>query len=90
MYVRRDRAYAWREDPQPLESFAPAPASRQATRTLWARVPWKGRLGLYVAVRLRRGQLEVAIAGAPPIKWVPAERALNEFEAERWAVIGFK
>lgn len=89
MYVRRDRAFAWRDDSS-TESVTPPPRpSAPPPLTIWAKLPWKGRLGLYVAVRLKAEELEVAIAGAPRPTWVPAHRALTEFEAERWAKTGF-
>jgi hypothetical protein len=56
---------------------------------LWARKPFPGRFGTYVAVRLRRGRLAVAIRHSGFVEWVPAERALRESEAEAWARSGF-
>lgn len=88
MYVHRQGARAWLEDAP--QQFGPQrPPKPPPARTLWARLPWRGRLGRYVAVRLRGEKLEVGIAGNPVMQWVPAERALRDSEAERWARIGF-
>ena len=56
---------------------------------LWARKPYSGRYGHYVAIRLRHGRLAVAVRHLGFIEWIPAERALTEREAERWARSGF-
>jgi hypothetical protein len=56
---------------------------------LWARKPYLGRLGTYVAVRLRHGRLAVAIRHPGWIEWVPADKALSEREAQGWARSGF-
>ena len=56
---------------------------------LWARKPFPGRFGVYVAVRLRYGNVAVAINHPGFLEWIPAERALNEYEAEAWARRGF-
>lgn len=56
---------------------------------LWARKPFPGRFGTYVALRLRHGRLAVAIRHPGFVEWVPAERALRESEAEVWAQSGF-
>ncbi len=58
-------------------------------RVIWARKPFHGRLGTYVAVRLRGGNLTVAIRHAGALEWVPAERALTEHEAVVWSRTGF-
>jgi len=56
---------------------------------LWARKPYQGRYGTYVAVRLRDGRLAVAVRQPGFIEWLPPNRALTEREAERWARSGF-
>ena len=56
---------------------------------LWARKPYLGRYGTYVAVRLRHGRVMVAIRHPGFVEWIPAERALRESEAETWARTGF-
>jgi hypothetical protein len=56
---------------------------------LWARKPFHGRFGTYVAVRLRHGRVAVAIRHPGFLEWVPAERALRENEAQTWARSGF-
>lgn len=58
-------------------------------QVIWARKPFHGRLGAYVAVRLRSGHLSVAIRHAGAVEWVAAERALSEREAALWARTGF-
>lgn len=58
-------------------------------RVIWARRPFLGRLGTYVAVRLHNGQLAVAIRHTGHVEWVPAERALTEREAVAWAQSSF-
>lgn len=105
MYVRSAQALAWL-DTADLESNLPrrAPGSTPATpaarpRAILARRPFEGRLGRYVAVRLRPARdgsppvLEVAIANrdadARGPRWVRASEALSEKEAARWARTGF-
>jgi hypothetical protein len=56
---------------------------------LWARKPYPGRYGTYVAVRLRQGRVTVGIRHPGFVEWMPAERALRESEAEAWARSGF-
>lgn len=56
-----------------------------AVRVIWARKPFQGRHGMYVAVRLRDGKVAIAIRHSGHLEWVPAERALTEREAEAWA-----
>jgi hypothetical protein len=56
---------------------------------LWARKPYAGRFGTYVAVRLRDGRLSVAVRHPGFIEWLPAQRALTDREAESWARSGF-
>ncbi len=56
---------------------------------LWAKKPFPGRFGRYVAVRLRHGRLSVGIRHPGFVEWMPAERALTEQEAGRWARSGF-
>ena len=56
---------------------------------LWARKPYLGRFGTYVAVRLRHDRLSVGIRHPGFVEWMPAERALRESEANAWARSGF-
>ena len=56
---------------------------------LWARKPFSGRFGSYVAVRLRHGRLAVGVRHPGFVEWLPAERALSEREAALWARSGF-
>lgn len=58
-------------------------------RVVWARKPFQGRRGVYTAVRLRHGQLSVAIRHPGHLEWVPAAWALTEAEATAWARSGF-
>ncbi|MEO8753777.1 MAG: hypothetical protein ABI624_13975 [Casimicrobiaceae bacterium] len=58
-------------------------------RVVWARRPFHGRLGACTGVRLRNGQLAVAIRHAGHVEWVPAARALTEAEAVAWVRSGF-
>lgn len=58
-------------------------------RVIWARRPFHGRLGVYTGVRLKNGQLAVAIRHAGHLQWVSAARALTEAEAVAWVRSGF-
>ena len=62
---------------------------RSQARIIWANKPFPGRLGRYVAVRLRGGVLTVAIRHRDTLQWVPARRALTDSEASKWARMGF-
>jgi hypothetical protein len=71
-------------------SSKPAPLGRQ--RVITARRPMAGRTGRCLAVRLTGTQLDVLVAAdAATIqaRWMPAQVALTEDQAERWARTGF-
>ena len=56
----------------------------------WACRAYTGKLGRYVAVRLRQGILFVAIAETGrPLRWVRADSALTEAQAQAWLRTGF-
>ena len=63
--------------------------ARSTARSIWANKPFLGRLGRYVAVRLKGNALSVAIRHRDMLQWVPAHEALTEREASRWAKSGF-
>ena len=63
--------------------------ARSQAWIIWANKPFLGRLGRYVAIRLRDGVLTVAIRHRDMLQWVPARQALTEAEAARWARTGF-
>ncbi len=87
MYLRTKHAAVWTDGGLP----EPVPSARRHSpkvATLWASRPFAGRLGRYVAIRLRDGEVSVAVAGNP-MMWVPARRAMTEKEAEHWARQGF-
>jgi hypothetical protein len=69
---------------------APAIAVRKPAQVRWADRAYAGKLGRYVAVRLRGEVMDVAIAqpGSAP-HWVPASSALTSAEAREWLVKGF-
>lgn len=87
MYLRSKHAAAWPGDAAAVKPRQPAHSTRQ---TVWASVPFQGRLGPYIGVRLRNGAVFVAVAGENGLRWVPAERALSEAEAARWARSSFR
>lgn len=89
MFVRYARALVWRETPSAALQRPPVAPRHPPTQVVWARKPWAGRLGSYVAVRLHRGALQVAIRDLPRPRWVDARQALTEREALRWAREGF-
>ena len=63
--------------------------ARSQAQIIWANKPFLGRLGRYVAIRLRDGVLTVAIRHRDMLQWVPVRQALSESEASRWARSGF-
>lgn len=65
------------------------PTHRSSPKVLWASVPLQTAAGRLVGMRIIDGALEVAIAGPPALRWIPAERALSEAQARRWASFGF-
>lgn len=69
---------------------APATAVRKPAQVRWADRAYVGRLGRYVAVRMRGDVMDVAIAqpGAIP-RWVPVSSALTSAEAREWLASGF-
>jgi len=63
--------------------------ARSQAQIIWANKPFSGRLGRYVAIRLRDGVLSVAIRHRDMLEWVPVRKALTDSEASRWARRGF-
>ena len=94
MYIRTALAAAWQGPTNTLaEAAAPMTEvahSEHPASTRWARAPFQSRRhGRCVAVRLQRGQVWVAVAGTPKIRWLPAEQVLSETEVARWLAGGF-
>ena len=63
--------------------------ARSQARIIWANKPYSGRLGRYVAIRLRDDVLTVAVRHRDMLEWVPVRKALTERDADRWARTGF-
>lgn len=94
MYIRTALAAAWQGPTNPpAEPAAPVTEvahSEHSASTRWARAPFQSRRhGCCVAVRFQRGQVWVAVAGSPKIRWLLAEQVLNETEVARWLAGGF-
>ena len=94
MYIRTALAAAWQCPTNTLaEAAAPVTEvahSEHPASTRWARAPFQSRRhGRCVAVRLQRGQVWVAVAGTPKIRWLPAEQVLSETDVARWLADGF-
>lgn len=84
MYLRHTRGAAW-IDPADDQLSVETRHETAGPRTLWARSPWNGRQGLYVALRLRAGELQVGIRRDARIEWRPAAQCLTGEDARRWA-----
>lgn len=57
---------------------------------LWASRPFEGTLGRYIGIAFDAGNVSVAIATVTGYaRWVPAEEALTDAEADIWAASGF-
>ncbi|MFG6463775.1 hypothetical protein ACG04Q_19530 [Roseateles sp. DXS20W] len=91
MFVRHSRALVWRDEAPTTSAASAAPRRRHLppVQVIWARKPWRCAAGICIAVRLRGGELEVALRDTPSPRWVPAARALSPREADRWAAEGF-
>ena len=94
MYIRTAQAAVWQGPTNPpAEPAAPVMEvahSEHAASARWAKTPFQSRRhGCCVAVRLKRGQVWVAIAGSPKIRWLLAEQVLSETEVARWLAGGF-
>ena len=94
MYIRTAQAAVWQGPTNsPAEPAVPVTEIAQpehAARTRWARAPFQSRRhGHCIAVRLQRGQVWVAVAGSPKIRWLPVEQVLSENEVARWLAGGF-
>ena len=63
--------------------------ARSQAQIIWAKKPYAGRLGRYVAIRLRGDSLTVAIRHRDMLEWVPVHKALTDSEGSRWARTGF-
>lgn len=87
-HIRTPRA-AVAADSAPPAPFTPSNPAHRAPRppTLWSSRPLRVRAGRLLGVRLAGGQLEVALVadGADAVRWVLAEKALTERQAEDWA-----
>jgi hypothetical protein len=74
---------------QPL-SLVPLPRQQAAlVRVLWAYKPLRVSAGRLLAIRLRRGQLDVALVpvNAPGLRWVAASSVLTDVQAEAWVKV---
>ena len=95
MYIRTAQAAVWQGPTNPPAEPAALVTeevahSEHAASTRWARAPFQSRgHGHCIAVRLQRGQVWVAIAGSPKIRWLPVEQVLSETEVARWLASGF-
>jgi len=88
MHIRTPRAAVAADSAPPAlttHSTPTPPAPR--TPTLWASRPLCVRAGRLLGVRLSGGDLQVALVadGADAVRWVPAEKALTERQADDWA-----
>lgn len=77
----------WHDSNTPQRLAETAPPQQQ---TVWARSPWQGKFGRYVAIRFAGESVEVGIAGSPRVKWVTASTAMTGTELERWIRTGFE
>ncbi len=57
----------------------------QAQHFRWARRPYYGHLGRYVAVALEGTDVQVAVKRPEALVWVDAEFALTTSDAHKWA-----
>jgi len=99
MRIRTPLASVWVDQPaldHPSSTPPAAPAAtptiavRKPAQVLWAGRAYTGKLGRYVAVRLRGDMMDVAILqpGAS-LRWVQASSALTSAEAREWLAQGF-
>jgi hypothetical protein len=99
MRIRTPLASVWVDQPvvnspsaiePPAPAVPPAVAVRRPAQVRWADRAYTGKLGRYVAVRLRGDKMDVAILqpGSAP-HWVSAGSALTSAEAREWLVTGF-
>ena len=72
-------------DRQTRSSTSPKVSKYRSTRTLWASRPLTVRAGRLVAVRLRKGDLQVALASGDGLRWLRPEAVLTDAQAQRWA-----
>lgn len=56
----------------------------QSSTILWALNAYAGRLGQYISVKQRGAQIYVGVKSGPTLRWVPAEQALTNQEAQCW------
>lgn len=97
MRIRTSVASVWVDDapacstPSPSTSpVLPPPQPKAPAQVRWATRAYTGRLGRYVAVRLKGDVLEVAVAQPhTPLRWVRATTALTTAEASSWLAWGF-
>jgi hypothetical protein len=87
MHIRTPRAAIAAESAPTAHTTSATPAPRaQRPPTLWASRPLHVRAGRLLGVRLSGDELEVGLVadGADAVRWVSAEKALTERQAEDW------
>lgn len=92
MYPRSRQVRAWVDETPSShqnQQRQDRPGPSKAPSVLWAKRAWNSRLGRCVAIRLRRNEVEVAVAGPERVRWVRAELVLSDADAARWAAQGF-
>jgi hypothetical protein len=99
MRIRTSVASVWVDDTPACPASSPSvpsaspalpPAPKTAAQVRWATRAYAGRLGRYVAVRLKGDVLEVAVVQPhTPLRWVRAATALTTAEANSWLAWGF-
>jgi len=83
-YIRLTHAaVAIADEQQPVTLKAPREPS-PPTQTYWARNMMRGKLGIYIAIRVQGEQMWVGIRATSTLVWVKAEKALSVNEAEAW------
>ncbi len=88
MHIRTPRAAIAADSAPPAQTTHSTPEPRAARPpTLWSSRPLRVRAGRLLGVRLADGELQVALVadGADAVRWVAAEKALTERQAEDWA-----
>jgi hypothetical protein len=83
-YIRLSHAAVAINDEQPISTPKAPREPLLPTETYWARNVMRGKLGIYLAIRVQGDQMWVGVKNTTTLAWVKADKALSMNEAQAW------